>query len=187
MHAIALWLALVAAPFWETKPPADWTEEQLRRILTDSPWAQTVGNREAVALLATARPIQDAERELWRRRPKKGDEQPDPEYTDFLAQDQGRHIVLAISYRNPKPLADAVEARRMEEESVLKVGKKKYKITGQFPPTPMDPYLRLVYPREIGPNDKSLVFELYLPGVTGSFQVLEYRMKELLYHGKPEM
>jgi len=70
---------------------------------------------------------------------------------------------------------------------VLKVGRKKYKITGQFPPTPMDPYLRLVYPREVGPNDKSLVFELYLPGVGRTYQIVEFRMKELLYRGKPEM
>jgi hypothetical protein len=187
MHAIALWLALAAAPFWETKTPAEWSEEQLHILLTDSPWAQAVAKGESFAFLATARPMQELEREIWRRRQKKGSEPPDPEFTDFLAQDQGRHIVLAISYTNAKPLADAVESKRMEEQSVLKVGKKKYKMTGQFPPTPMDPYLRLVYPREIGPNDKSLVFELYLPGTSGTYQMVEFRTKELLYHGKPEM
>jgi hypothetical protein len=187
MHAIALWLAMLAAPFWETKTPAEWSEDQLRILLTDSPWAQAVAKGESHAFLATARPIEDTEREIWRRRQSKGSQPPDPEYTDFLAEDQGRHIVLAISYGNPKPLADAGEAKRMEEESVLKIGKKKYKITGHFPPTPRDPYLRLVYPREIGPNDKSLVFELYLPGTSGSYQMVEFRVKELLYHGKPEM
>ena len=187
MHAIALWLALLAAPFWETKPPPEWSEDQLRIMLTDSPWAQAVAKGEAFAFLATARPMQEAERELWRRRQKKGAEPPDPEFTDFLAQDQGRHIVLAVSYANMKPLLEAAETKRMEQESVLKVGKKKYKITGQFPPTPADPYLRLVYPREIGPNDKSLVFELYLPGVSGSYQFVEFRTKELLYHGQPEI
>ena len=186
MHGIALWAALLAAPFWETKSPPDWTEVELQTILTDSPWAQGL-EKGGAGYLATARPMQDAEHELARRRRAKGAESADPEYTEFLAQDQGKHIVLAITYPNPQPLADAAEARRMEEESFLKVGKKKYKMTGQFPPTPADPYLRLVYPREIGPNDKSLVFELYLPGVSGTFKMLEFRMKELLYHGKPEM
>jgi hypothetical protein len=185
MHAIAFWLALAAAPFWESKAPRDWNDDQLRILLTDSPWAQPAGG--VSAFLATALPMQEAEREIWRRRMLKGFEPPDPEYTDFLSHDQGKHIVLAISYRNPKPLADAAEARRMEEESVLKIGKKKYKIAGQFPPTPSDPYLRLVYPRQIGPNDKSLVFELYLPGTAGVYQVLEFKVKELLYKGKPEM
>jgi hypothetical protein len=187
MHAIALWLALAAAPFWETKAPRDWTDEQLRMLLTDSPWAQAAGSGGAPVFLATAQPIREAEQERWRRRKTKGSEPPDPEYTDFLANDQGRHIVLAISYRDPRPLADAAEARHMEEESVLKVGRKKFKITGQFPPTPMDPYLRLVYPRQVGPNDKALVFELYLPGTAGTFQIVEFRLKELLYRGKPEM
>src|SRR5437868_2491845 len=185
MHAIALWLALAAAPFWEAKPPQDWSEEQLQRILTDSPWAQTVAG--SAMFLATAEPMRDAERERWRRRTAKGAEPPDPEYTDFLAKEASRHIILAIGYRNLRALDDAAEARRIGEESILKVGKKKYKITGQFPPTPSDPYLRLVYPREIGPNEKSLVFELYLPGTSGSYQMLDFRMKELVYHGKPEM
>ena len=60
-------------------------------------------------------------------------------------------------------LAGPREVKRMKEESFLRVGRKGYKMTGHFPPTPADPYLRLIYPREIGPNDKSLVFELYLP------------------------
>ena len=185
MHAIALWLALAAAPFWDTKPPRDWSEEQLRAILSDSPWAQPLDG--GYAFLATAQPIQEAEREIWRRRTVKGGEPPDSEYADFLEKNQGRHIVLAIPYRNARALADRAESRRMEEDSVLKIGKKKYKIVGQFPPTPMDPYLRLVYPREIGPNDKSLVFDLYLPGIGKTYHMIEFRIKELLYHGKPEM
>jgi hypothetical protein len=187
MHRIALWAALLAAPFWEAKSPPDWTEAELRVILTDSPWAQSLEKGGAVGYLATARPMQDAERELTRRRRAKSAPPADPEYEDFLAQDQGKHIVLAVALSNPAALADAREARRMQEESILKVGKKKYKMTGHFPPTPDDPCLRLIYPREIGTNDRSLVFELYLPGVSGTFKTLEFRMKELLYHGQPEM
>src|SRR5437762_8397704 len=124
MHAIALWLALAAAPSWETKTPREWSEEQLRMILTDSPWAQGIGG--SYAFLATAKSVREAEVEIWRRRTVKGAEAPDAEYTDFLANDQGRHIVLAISYPDPRALADAADARRMEEESILKVGRKKY-------------------------------------------------------------
>jgi hypothetical protein len=187
MHGIALWLALAVAPFWETKAPRDWSEEQLLAMMTHSPWAQPLASGGVYAFLATAGPMQEAEREMWRRRTAKGAEPPDPEYVDFLEKDQGKHIVLAVSYRDAHALANAGESRRLEEESILRVGKKKYKITGQFPPTPRDPYLRLVYPREVGPNDMSLVFELYLPGTSMSYQMVEFRMKELLYHGKPEM
>ena len=187
MRAIGLWLALLAAPFWETKAPQEWSEEQLLRLLTESPWAQGVAQTGKTAFLATANPMQEAERELARRRKAKNAEPPDPEFTDFLAQDQGKHIVLAIGYPDPRPLADAVEAKRMEEESLLKVGRRKYKMTGHFPPTPSDPYLRMAFPREIGPSDKNLVFELYLPGVGGTYGMVEFRLKELLYHGKLEM
>jgi hypothetical protein len=180
MRAIVLWLALMAAPFWESKAPRDWSDAELKQLLTDSPWAQTV---DGVALfLATARPLRDAEREMARRR-----RTADPEFADFMEQDQGKHIVLAIAYRDLNALADAAEAKRMEEESILKVGKKKYKITGHFSPTPSDPYLRLIFPREIGPNDKSLVFELYVPGASLTYRTVEFRMKELGYRGIPEM
>ncbi len=46
-------LAFLAAPFWETKAPADWTDSELQRMLTDSPWAQMVtapGQVEAPAV-----------------------------------------------------------------------------------------------------------------------------------------
>src|ERR1044072_1262815 len=138
MHSIALWLALAAAQFWETKAPQDWSEEQLRILLTDSPWAQKVPGDGTIVFLATAPPIQNAEREIWRRRTAKGSTPPDPEYAEFLDNDKGRHIVLAIAYDDAKPLAIAGEAKRMEQESMLKVGKKKYKMTGLFPPTPRD-------------------------------------------------
>jgi hypothetical protein len=180
MHAIALWLALMATPFWETKAPQDWSAAEVDRLLTDSPWAQTI---EGVTMfLATARPAREAERERARRK-----NTADPEFTDFLEQDQGKHIVLALSYRNFGALADAVEAKKMEEESILRVGKKKYKMTGQFPPTRSDPYLRLVFPREVGPNDKSLVFELYVPGALLTYRMVEFRMKGLVYRGAAEM
>ena len=187
MHATALWLALLAAPFWESTPPREWSEQQLQRLLTFSPWAQGMEQTGRIAFLATARPIQEAEHELARRRTAKGAEPATAEFADFLAHDQGKHIVLAISYADPRPLADAAESRRMEQESVLKIGRKKLKMTGHFPPTPSDPYLRMVFPREAGPGDKSLTFELYVPGMGVTYALVEFRLKDLLYQGKPEM
>jgi hypothetical protein len=185
MHRVLLWLALFAAPFWETKAPRDWTEQELERIFQDSPWAQTVGGVRVY--LATARPMRDAESELTRRRKDKTAPETDPEYAGFLREDHGKHLVLAIASFNLNALADAAEARKVEEESILKVGKKRYKMTGHFPPTPSDPCLRLVYPRELGPDVKALNFELYLPGVVMPYRNAEFRIKDLMYHGAPEM
>ena len=186
MRLFVLCLALTAAPFWETKAPQDWTVEELNGILRDSPWAQT--EKGVRVFLASARPMQDAERELARRsRTRPGEKMVNEEYADFLREDHGRHIVLAVPYSSANALADAKEAARMERESMLKVGKKKYKMTGHFPPTPSDPYLRLIYPREVGPSDKTLTFELYLPGANPPFVMIEFRLKDLQYRGQPEM
>jgi hypothetical protein len=75
----------------------------------------------------------------------------------------------------------------MEEESVMKIGRKKYKMTGHFPPAPDDPYLRLVFPRQVGPKDKTVEFDLYLPGVADSYRTVEYPIKDMAYKGKLEL
>ena len=69
----------------------------------------------------------------------------------------------------------------------MKVGRKKYKITGHFPPTPSDPYLRLVFPRAVAPSDKIVEFDLYLPGAPQPYRIAEYVVKELMYRGKLEL
>lgn len=38
--ATVLLVPLAAAPFWETKKPADWSDEQVYALLTDSPWSK---------------------------------------------------------------------------------------------------------------------------------------------------
>ena len=176
-QAIALWLALAAPPFWETKSAREWTDAQVKQLLTDSPWAQAVEKGVSV-YLATAHPMREAEQEWMRRHKVEA-----ADYAEFLEQDHGKSIVLAVAYLDPRALANAAEAGRMEEESILKIGKKKVKPTGHFPPTPGDPYLRLVYPREDLTGAKSLAFELYLPGVGLSYHMVEFRMKDLLYKG----
>src|SRR5260370_42640886 len=70
-------LFLLAASFWETKPPKEWSEAELKQLLTDSPWAQMVTAPGKIAgppvqiYIATATPIQQAETERDRRFRKK--------------------------------------------------------------------------------------------------------------------
>ncbi|MGH9721601.1 MAG: hypothetical protein ACRD8O_15440 [Bryobacteraceae bacterium] len=194
MHALFAALWLLAAPFWETRPPSEWTQEQLEQMMRDSPWARTalapsILRAGAVqTFLATARPIQLAEEELARRSKRPPREDPDPDdFREFLRQKGAEVIVLSIAYANPGALSDAAESRRMQEDCVMRVDRKTYRITGHFPPTPGDPYLRLVFPRAVKQTDKRIIFQLYLPGVTNPFRDTEYDVKELVYRGKLEM
>jgi hypothetical protein len=183
MQLVVALLALLAAPFWETKAPGDWSEGQIELLLHDSPWAQMAGPVPEVQIyLATAEPIRAAEAEIARRRAKA----LHADYLDYLRQERAHSIVLAISYKDATPLADAAEARRMEEESIMRIGRQKYQITGHFPPVPSDPFLRLVYPRAVTARDTTVTFELYLPG-RGPYHEADFRVREMLYQGKLEM
>jgi len=79
------------------------------------------------------------------------------------------------------------DVARMEEESVMKIGRRKIKITGHFPPTVNDPYVRFAFPREVKPTDKNVSFELYIPGVAGGYVTAEFPVKDMLVKGKLEM
>jgi hypothetical protein len=183
MHLLCAFLAFLAAPFWESKPPAAWTEVQLDQLLHDSPWAEMAEPAPAVQVyLATAQPVRLAEAELARRRGKPLNE----DYTDYLAHEGANKLIVAISYKNLTALADAEEAQHMEEESIMRTGRQKYKIEGHFPPEPSDPFLRLVYPRAVTPHDKAVIFELYLPGY-GPYHEAEFRVRDLMFKGKLEM
>ena len=198
MTHIVLLCALLATPppFWESKPPHDWTDLEITGLLHDSPWArpalsQGIARQPGIqTYLASALPIQEAEAEVKRRRQMRN--RPDrpaetDEYLEFLKQHQSESIVLTLFFPASIQLADAKEARRMEEESFMKIGRKKYKMTGHFPPTPDDPYLRLVFPRQLGPRDKTIEFDLYLPGAPDPYRIAEYVIKELMYKGKLEI
>lgn len=194
MHLLAF-LLMLATPFWETLSPREWNNEQLMLMLTDSPWAQTTTFREgspAPIYLASAKPMREAEAELLRRFTLKigAANMPDSasrrEYEDFLAENDGKVVVIAIRNINLKILAEAEEGKRMEEESYMKVGKKKIKLSGHFPPTPADPVLRLIFPRpaELG---KEIQFELYMAGFTGPYRSAIFKLKDLVYKGKTEL
>jgi hypothetical protein len=192
MRTIVLLWALLAAPYWESKTPREWTERELSDMLNSSPWARAataegILRAEGVqTYLASALPMREAETEAIRR--GRMAKSPEAEEFDELLKHQKRGaIVLLVSFPDPNKLADGREAKRMEEECVMKVGRKKYKITGHFPPTPSDPYLRLVFPRAAGPADKTIEFSLYLPGATPPYRIAEYVVKELMYRGKLEL
>lgn len=186
----------LAQPFWETKPPEQWTGVEIETMRHFSPWAQPAGPLpEVVVYLATAAPIEQAEAEL-RLRLKKNPrpmDQLDADIVEYLRDNRERNFVLAIAYPPTRPaafiagLGDARENKKMEEESVMVIGRKTYKIVGHFPPTPSDPVLRLIFPREVRTSDKSVLFRLYLPGINFPEREAEFRVKDLMYQGKLEM
>ncbi len=192
-------LALAAAaslPFWEAKPPADWTDDEVHELLARSPWAQQAvaagsSRRGVVVYLATARPMREAEAEQERRAREQG-EQPgegadeDTEYADFLREHDGNVMVLAVAVPNPRALDDFTEAKMVEDLCVLRVGRNKYKMVGHFPPSASDPRLRLVFPRAVTQADKSFAFDLYVPGAPEPLRFVQFRVADLKYKGKPE-
>ncbi len=198
--AVLIWLSWVfAVPFWEA-PPSTWTEQQLIDLLSNSPWAQpsldsrrgTLAGPQVVLYLASAAPMRQAENELLRRRFK---QQPDlyaaikdarEEYLAYLSENAGKFIVVAAPL-DPQALADAGETKRMIDESVLRIGKKKWKSTGHFPPTPSDPVLRLIFPREIPAGAKEITVEVYLPSIAGPYRSAQFPVKDLILRGVPEL
>ncbi len=187
MHGarIAL-LLLAAAPYWESRPAREWTTEELTQFLTASPWARAAGTQ---IYLATAAPVREAEAEWNRRQPKKDlpDDPVESDYQEFLRENLGKYIVLAALLPQLGVMSDAAMARRVEEKCFMKVGKRKHKIAGHFPPSISDPFLRLVFPRDIQPGDKIVEFELYLPSVPQSYRMIFFDLKQLQYKGRLEL
>jgi hypothetical protein len=189
-HVLLPLLFFLSQPFWEAKPPEKWTDADIAAMLRDSPWAQQTGTSpRVVVFLATAAPIEHAEAEL-RLRLKKNPHpmaEPDPDYVEYLRDHREDTFVLAVNYPTLGGLGHAGESVRMEEETVMVVGRKEYRIVGHFPPTPSDPVLRLIFPRVVKPTDKSVIFRLYLPGLNFPEREVEFRVKDLTYQGRMEM
>jgi hypothetical protein len=196
---LLLLLFLFADPFWVSKPAAEWTDPQLTALLTNSPWAQAVegpgANSPPVQVfLATASPIQLAVKERDRRIQARRTPGPLPpespgvtEYRLWLEDNRATQIVLAVEIRNNKGFLDEREVRRMEDQCVMRAGKKKIKLTGSFPPSDTDPYLRLAFPRQVELGDKTLDFDLYLPGVPAPFRGAEFALKDMVVAGKLQL
>jgi hypothetical protein len=196
MQMLVLLWAFFAAPFWESKAPHDWTAAELSEALNSSPWAQPATSETILrppgvqTYLSSAAPIEEAEAEIRRRdqiRNRPAELAETDEFREFLKSQKEKPIVLTIYFPDLTALAAGPEAKRMEEECIMKIGRKKYKMTGHFPPAPGDPYLRLVFPRVVGPKDKILQFDLYLPGIGDPFRTVEYLIKDMVYKGKLEI
>lgn len=187
MRLLLAVLFFLGPPFWESKAPEQWSDREIDAIRNDSPWAQTVGpDPRVLVYLATAAPVEEAEQEA-RLRTKHPLVEPDPDYVDYLREHGDSQFVLAIPNVKRGALDKPAEQQAMEEQTEMAIGRKTYKIVGSFPPTADDPVLRLVFPREATAADKSVVFHLYLPGMPFPNRDTEFRIKDLMYHGKLAM
>ncbi len=142
--------------------------------------------------LATARPIQLAEQERDKRAKARGKgkaEEYDPfaeEYRAWLGENREMHLILAIRVDKTTPYSDSKELKDLEN-SVMRVGRKKILMTGYFPPTVRDPYLRMAFPRQVELSDKKVGFDLYIPGVSGPFRLVEFKLEPMVLAGKLEL
>ena len=209
---LLLWL--FADPFWVAETPRQWTDEQIETLLSYSPWAMMmqapVGEFPAAqTYLATAEPIREAEQEMKRRaetHDPRGDETPnrkaefDPyaeEYQLFLDEFGPTHVILAIRISHQEAYYDADELDEMEKESVMKLAGRKVRMTGYFPPSDKDPFLRIAFPKDLSKlnlsdlpkslKNEKVRFELYVPGVSGPYRAAEFRLADLVLNGKLEL
>ena len=146
MNLLAI-LLMFAASFWETKAPADWTDDELVRMFTESPWGQMVAatavkdtlGTPVQIYLASAGPMHGGGEGRRRRYVRKGnapaEESPmEAEYRIWLEDNHATQIVVAARINRSKDFDDATQTKRMENDSFMQVGRKKFKMTGNFPP-----------------------------------------------------
>jgi hypothetical protein len=206
---LVLTLLLLVEPFWQTKPPMEWSDIELSQLLGDSPWAQmaaqpgearvgkNAGQERLVQVyLATAGPIMKAiaerDRRTELRRPGTSkalaDDPLSEERSAWFADNREGHIIVAARVGNNDAFSSGAETRRMEQDSEMDTGRGKVKLSAYFPPTATDPHLYLAFPREaVSASDKTLSFGLYLPGVPAPYRTVTFKVKELLVDGKVEM
>ena len=180
-------LIFLLAHFWDEKPPGDWTIEEVRVFLTNSPWATV--SRAAMSSplpvhIASAEPMIQAEARERKAMRREGGLGPNFEdYQDLVRS--GKYITLAVLMLEDQAISDSQESRSLERDSFLHVGKRSYKVYTYFPPSPSDPYLRYVFPRDVRLTDKLLAFDIYIPGAASPQRHLLFPLKDLMYHGKP--
>jgi hypothetical protein len=192
MHLLRVFFLLLASPFWESKPPQEWSNLDLDLIFRNSPWAQASllttrigGEPQVYVYIASAKPMRDAEAERLSRRKGKTDPVAD-EYRAWAAENQGKYIVLAVHVPTSLAFSDAAESKHMEKESYLQIGRRRYPLVMLFPPSSTDDHLRFVFPREVRESDKKLSFEIYVPSVAGPYREAEFAIKDLSYKGTAE-
>ncbi len=202
---LLLWL--FADPFWVTETPKEWTDAEIQTLTTDSPWAMMmlapVGEFPAAqTYIATASPIQEAEREIQRRKEARTTREPefDPyaeEYQQWVEEFGPTHVILAIRISDQKAYYNADELDEMEKECIMRLAGRKVQITGYFPPSDGDPFLRLAFPKDLSKlkldnlpdslkNEKAK-FELYVPGVSGPYRAAEFRLSDMVLNGELQL
>lgn len=188
MNAVAmlvLWSCLAASGFWDTTPPDQWTVEQVREILEYSPWAQTLRSRGDVIQvhLASALPMRQAEERQRRMQKRPGANSAT--FDEYLAMvEEGKYIVLAVHMKDAEAFADGVLVSRMQKDSRMRADKKSFDLITYFPPSPSDPYLRLIFPRAA--VVKSVDFTFVIPGATDPYRQATFMAKDMMYRGKLE-
>jgi hypothetical protein len=208
-----IWLVIAllafADPFWQTKPVTEWTDLELSQFLGDSPWAQMaaqagkpqVGKNAGQNLLvqvylASAGPIAKAVAERDRRIELRSpgaakalaNDPLSEERSAWFADNREGHVIVAARVGNNAAFSSEAETRHMEQDSAMDLGNLRVKLSASFPPTSSDPHLYLAFPREqVAASDKTVVFELYLPGVAGPYRSVTFKVKDMLVDGKLEM
>ena len=181
-------LQLATAPFWEGRPPEQWSQAEVNRLLSDSPWAHTNGVR---VYLASAEPARQAEL-MWKKWRNgqlgvEGKFEDDEDYEEFLRQHPGEYIVVGVAGLDPTITPNPREVAHMQKQSRIKLDKRKYAMIAYFPPTPADPILRMVFPKKLLGDEKTLILELYVAGVHMPFRNFEFPIKSLVWKGRPAL
>jgi hypothetical protein len=190
-------LLLAAAPFWQEKPIAEWNDIQLAEFLNDSPWAHAATGAGKIpgppvqTYLARGhladRAVAERVRRVALRRKQTGEDALAEEYRLWFEDNRTAQVIVAIRAGNLLAFSEEAEIRRMQDNSAMRSGKVKVKMSGYFPPTANDPYLRMAFPREIiSPGEKFLDFDLYLPGVAGPFRTVQFVVQDLIVDGKAD-
>jgi hypothetical protein len=188
-------LAIAAGKFWDDKPVDQWSIEELDQFFSNSPWARDAsdtgrslekGASSVVMFLASAKPAQLADAERRRRMVRRGaSDSSFEEYISYLAQNDGRVLILAVPLKRNDRLSDSGELNMMEKRSEMRAGGKTYPLLTYFPPTSTDDHLRLAFPRPANPG-RRIEFSVYVPGIPSPFRMVDFSVKDLTWQGKIE-
>lgn len=183
-----LLLAFLSGGFWDTKPPEEWSVEEVQAIFEASPWSRTLRVRgdPLQAHLASALPMREAEKRQRAFQKRTG--APDASFAEYLAMmDEGEYMVLAVKIQDRERFSDGTMVNRMQKDSQMRIGKKSYPLLTHFPPSSSDSYLRLVFKRPaVALSDKSIFFAFLVPGATDPYRNVEFNLKEMQFRGKLE-
>lgn len=183
---IAMLLLQIANPFWETKPTANWSVAECERLLRNSPWVQA--DSPYRVYITSAEPVRIAEERIRAKAALGGEvtAELDQDYQQFVNERYRDHVIVGVHMPNPTLLFDPREVADVVKESRMKLGKRKHKLVAHFPPTAADPVLRLVFPKKLVGDEKTLTLELYIPGSTTPWRNFEFLLKDLTWKGKAE-